>query len=738
MYLKLNLPLWRLSSLYRLKILCVVLYAPLFLYGIDYTGRLPSQITLQNGANQVSNATPTCVAMRGCSFNYNWATGAGGLDFSYSTANGGNSTLTLNALMPIETYGQTSLFYFDNLTIGSNSKLIVNNFYSFMVNKAIILNPYSSFEVSLQKGSSGNKSSQFYLTDRTNVILTQGSSFVIKNGDLFISNGSVNIENQATLDIDSTNIRLHKSLSNRGTLNLKGDLWAVGTEGVLTSPATTIIENYGTLNLTGNFHNGGTLNSIYKEQGAGKLLNYGGEIHITGNLINQSEGGEHSSVQIYGGSIKVDGSMRNAADSSLIFGAYNGKLGQLIGNVDNQGKIQVDIAGAELGSHQLITGNLNGNTNMEILAGGGKSEFINSSSQGNGSIKLEKNTQAIDTFLQNLDKNQNSILTSLESNLEQDSKSLYTYGGRAFLTNLSSNIDTSANILSTQAPSLSLWSIMQNTTLPLIYQPPMKRFSFNLAPFASNANSVNLSTPLYGTSLSATLQQGLYSLSAFATYATSQGTSALDSTQTHLNSTALLIGTYSKLTLPKLELTLLAYYGNTQHTSKREVFFSSSTFQGKLSYNELGLQSTLGYPINYHRFYFKPFVGLSYTLGMQGTFAESQANSTTMPTLSLKAQQHHTLSLLLGTQMRYYFGSRHILFGGLNLQYVPTPTQQTTAYFGNSPLYFTNPQTLGYTLHLGGSVPLHKHISLSLYALYAQSHTQFKTYSGTLNLSYYF
>ncbi|STP09610.1 autotransporter outer membrane beta-barrel domain-containing protein [Helicobacter cinaedi] len=738
MYLKLNLPLWRLSSLYRLKILCVVLYAPLFLYGIDYTGRLPSQITLQNGANQVSNATPTCVAMRGCSFNYNWATGAGGLDFSYSTANGGNSTLTLNALMPTETYGQTSLFYFDNLTIGSNSKLIVNNFYSFMVNKAIILNPYSSFEVSLQKGSSGNKSSQFYLTDRTNVILTQGSSFVIKNGDLFISNGSVNIENQATLDIDSTNIRLHKSLSNRGTLNLKGDLWAVGTEGVLTSPATTIIENYGTLNLTGNFHNGGTLNSIYKEQGAGKLLNYGGEIHITGNLINQSEGVEHSSVQIYGGSIKVDGSMTNAADSSLIFGAYNGKLGQLIGNVNNQGKIQVDIAGAELGSHQLITGTLSGNTNMEILASGGKSEFINSSSQGNGSIKLEKNTQAIDTFLQSLDKNQNSILTSLESNLEQDSKSLYTYGDRAFLTNLSSNIDTSANILSTQAPSLSLWSIMQNTTLPLIYQPPMKRFSFNLTPFASNANSANLSTPLYGTSLSATLQQRLYSLSAFATYATSQGTSALDSTQTHLNSTALLIGTYSKLTLPKLELTLLAYYGNTQHTSKREVFFSSSTFQGKLSYNELGLQSTLGYPINYHRFYFKPFVGLSYTLGMQGAFAESQANSATMPTLSLKAQQHHTLSLLLGTQMRYYFGSRHILFGGLNLQYVPTPTQQTTAYFGNSPLYFTNPQTLGYTLHLGGSVPLDKHISLSLYALYAQSPMQFKTYSGTLNLSYYF
>ncbi len=747
MYLKLNLPLWRLSSLYRLKILCVVLYAPLFLYGIDYTGRLPSQITLQNGANQVSNAISTCRNRRGCIFGYNWAAGVGAFDFNYSTTNGGSSSLTLNGAVPTtDNYGyDKSLFYFHNLNVGSNSNLTINNFHTIGFSGAITLGQNASLKITLQKGqlypeSEMGRESQIDLSSKASIYLGEYSLLEIKNGALFDSNATITLDTNATFNLESTTINLYDNVLNKGTLNLEGEVWAVGQEiTYLNFPATTTITNYGILNITGNLHNGGVLNPNDPDaKGGGKLLNYGGEIHITGNLINQSEGGEHSSVQIYGGSIKVDGSMRNAADSSLIFGSYNGKLGQLIGNVDNQGKIQVDIAGAELGSHQLIVGSLSGKQDIEILASGGKSEFINSSSQGNGSIKLEKNTQAIDTFLQSLDKNQNSILTSLESNLEQDSKSLYTYGDRAFLTNLSSNIDTSANILSTQAPSLSLWSIMQNTTLPLIHQPPMKRFSFNLTPFASNASGANLSTPLYGTSLSATLQQRLYSLSVFATYATSQDTSALDSTQTHLNSTALLIGTYSKLTLPKLELTLLAYYGNTQHTSKREVFFSSSTFQGKLSYNELGLQSTLGYPINYHRFYFKPFVGLSYTLGMQGTFAESQANSATMPTLSLKAQQHHTLSLLLGTQMRYYFGSHHILFGGLNLQYVPTPTQQTTAYFGNSPLYFTNPQTLGYTLHLGGSVPLHKHISLSLYALYAQSPMQFKTYSGTLNLSYYF
>lgn len=751
MYLKLNLPLWRLSSLYRLKILCVVLYAPLFLYGIDYTGRLPSQITLQNGVSQSHNLIAKC----GNQYCYAGLPGDfinNAYDFSYSTSSG-TSHLSIHAITPQNPINQTlSIFYVGKLNVGSNSNLEINDFHTISFQRGLTLNANSSLEIILQKGKKINASefgasSKMVLSRQANLYLGNGANLYATNMDFFILDSQAFIDKNATMRVEADTIRIHNTLQNYGTLNIQGEVWNVGASPNGISLATSnFLNTEGKITIQGNFYNGGKPKNDggfdFTSPGGGNLINYGGEIHITGQLVNQKgeelSRVEHSSVQIYGGSIKVDGSMTNAADSSLIFGAYNGKLGQLIGNVDNQGKIQVDIAGAELGSHQLITGTLSGNTNMEILAGGGKSEFINSSSQGNGSIKLEKNTQAIDTFLQNLDKNQNSILTSLESNLEQDSKSLYTYGDRAFLTNLSSNIDTSANILSTQAPSLSLWSIMQNTTLPLIYQPPMKRFSFNLAPFASNASSANLSTPLYGTSLSATLQQGLYSLSAFATYATSQGTSALDSTQTHLNSTALLIGTYSKLTLPKLELTLLAYYGNTQHTSKREVFFSSSTFQGKLSYNELGLQSTLGYPISFQKFHIKPFLGLSYTLGMQGTFAEFQANNTNMPTLSLKAQQHHTLSLLLGTQMRYYFGSRHILFGGLNLQYVPTPTQQTTAYFGNSPLYFQSPQTLGYTLHLGGSVPLHKHISLSLYALYAQSPMQFKTYSGTLNLSYYF
>lgn len=746
MYLKLNLPSCVLSSLYRLKILCIVLCAPLFLYGIDYTGRLPSQITLQNGASQVSNAISTCRNRRGCIFGYNWAAGVGAFDFNYSTTNGGSSSLTLNGAVPTtDNYGyDKSLFYFHNLNVGSNSNLTINNFHTIGFSGAITLGQNASLKITLQKGqlypeSEMGKESQIDLSSKASIYLGEYSLLEIKNGALFDSNATITLDTNATFNLESTTINLYDNVLNKGTLNLEGEVWAVGQEiTYLNFPATTTITNYGILNIAGNLHNGGVLNPNDPDaKGGGKLLNYGGSITITGNLINQSEGGQHSSVQIYGGSIKVDGGMTNAADSTLIFGSYDGKLGQLIGDVNNQGKIQVDIAGASLGSHQLITGTLSGNTNLEILAGGSKSEFINSSTQGNGSIKLEKNTQAIDTFLHSLEQNQNSVITALEQSLNQTpGQSLYTYGDRAFLTNLSSHISTSANALSTQAPSLSLWSIMQNTTLSLIYQPPMKRFSFGLSPFAANASSANLSAPLYGTSLNASLQLYNHQVSAFATYATSQSTNASSSTQTQLDSSSLLVGIYDKISLPKLELTLLAYYGNTQHKSKREVFFDTSTFQGKFSYNELGLQSTLGYPLSYQKLYFKPFVGLYYTLGLQGNMAESSTSNA--PTLWFQSQQNHSVLMLLGGEARYYFGRRHILFGGVNLQYNLMPTPQTTAYIGSSPLYFDTQKSLGYTLHLGGSVPLHKNISLSLYALYAQSHTQFRTYSGTFNLSYYF
>lgn len=730
MYLKLNLPSCVLSSLYRLKILCIVLCAPLFLYGIDYIGRLPSQITLQNGANQVSNAISTCRNRRGCIFGYNWAAGVGAFDFNYSTTNGGSSSLTLNGAVPTtDSYGyDKSLFYFHNLNVGSNSNLTINNFHTIGFSGAITLGANASLKITLQKGqlypeSEMGKESQIDLSSKASIYLGEYSLLEIKNGALFDSNATITLDTNATFNLESTTINLYDNVLNKGTLNLEGEVWAVGQEiTYLNFPATTTITNYGILNITGNLHNGGVLNPNDPDaKGGGKLLNYGGSITITGNLINQSEGGQHSSVQIYGGSIKVDGGMTNAADSTLIFGSYDGKLGQLIGDVNNQGKIQVDIAGASLGSHQLITGTLSGNTNLEILAGGSKSEFINSSTQGNGSIKLEKNTQAIDTFLHSLEQNQNSVIAALEQSLNQTpGQSLYTYGDRAFLTNLSSHISTSANALSTQAPSLSLWSIMQNTTLPLIYQPPMKRFSFGLSPFATNASSANLSAPLYGTSLNASLQLYNHQVSAFATYATSQSTNASSSTQTQLDSSSLLVGIYDKISLPKLELTLLAYYGNTQHKSKREVFFDTSTFQGKFSYNELGLQSTLGYPLSYQKLYFKPFVGLYYTLGLQGNMAESSTSNA--PTLWFQSQQNHSVLMLLGGEARYYFGRRHILFGGVNLQYNLMPTPQTTAYIGSSPLYFDTQKSLGYTLHLGGSVPLHKNISLSLCPIRSISH----------------
>lgn len=741
------------TFLFDIRILCAIFCMPSLLYTQDYTGRLPSSITLPNGANESVNLIATC----GNQYCYAGLPGAfinNAYDFSYSTSSG-TSHLSVHAITPPNTINQTlSIFYAGELSVGSNSHLKLNDFHTTAFQRGLKLGANSSLEITLQKGhkisaSEFGASSKLYLATSASLYLEGGASFHATNMDFFNLNSQAFIDKNATMRVEADAIRLHNTTHNYGTLNLVGEVWNVGASANGIYLATSIFSNTeGKITIQGDFYNGGKPKNDggfdFTSPGGGSLINRGGDIYITGKLINQKgeeySRVEYSSVEIYGGSLKVNGGMTNAADSTLVFGAYNGEFGELIGNVDNQGSIKVDVSGATLGKHTLIQGTLSGKQTIELLSQGGKNEFISFTQQSGTTIDIEKNTQAIASFTQRLSQNEQSIINAFEENFSKLSpsspQSLYTFGGSAFLTSLSGDINSSVRTLSTQAPSLSLWSMVQNTTLPLIYQPTKQDSSFSIAPFMSNATSTHLSAPLYGASLSASTQLGEHLVSVFATYATSQSTNALSSTRTSLESRAFLIGLYDVLPIQTLELTLLAYYGSSQHTSKREVFFDTSSLEGAFSYNELGLQTTLGYPLAFQRFSMKPFAGLHYTLGMQGAMAESSHQN--VPALSFQARQDHILALLLGTQMQYHFSANHILFAGVNLQYALTPAQQVTTYFGTSPLYFKPSNTLGYALHIGGSMPLSEHISLSVYALYAHSYTEFNTYSGIFNLSYHF
>ncbi|WP_334097116.1 hypothetical protein [Helicobacter typhlonius] len=635
--------------------------------------------------------------------------------------------------------------------IGTQSKLTIEDFHTLAVQRGLVLDENATLEVILQKGqripaSEYGPSSKVYIGTANDLYLGNGSTLNVSNGDYFIANSKTIVGNNTRLIVDTGIIRFHNAIQNNGSIELSGKVENTGYQSAGKTDLTlSSVVNYGTINITGDFQNGGnpTADGIFDvaNPGAGNLINYGGTITISGKLTNNQALNHYmqtrgSSVQIYGGSIIVRGGMENNAGNTLIFGAYNGVLGKLEGNLVNQGKVQVNIAGANLGSHQLITGSVTGNTNFEILTNGRKSEFINTTMQGN-SLSIQKNTAAINNFLSSVSKTQNQILDALESsfNAQSSTQSVYTYGNRAYLTQLRDDVYNSGAPLITQDSSLSLWSMLQSNTLPLLYAPNKPR-SVSITPFAANGSSANLSIPSYGASLNASIQGKIHHLSAFATYGTSQSSNKISHAQTHLDSNTFLVGVYDRFFLSRLELTLLGYYGRTAHKSKREIFINQSTFESNFAYAEMGLQSTLGYPLMLNKLYVKPFLGLEYTLGLQDSLKEQGTSSALA--LSRNAAQNHTLAAQLGAQMRYYFGERHILFGGFNVQYAFIQNPQTKAYVGNVALENDVAHTLGYTLHLGGSVPLHRNFSLILYGLYAQSYKDFKSYSGTLSLSYYF
>ena len=72
-----------------------------------------------------------------------------------------------------------------------------------------------------------------------------------------------------------------------------------------------------------------------------------------------SGGGKNSSISLYGGILNAT-NVENRAGSTLTFGALKGTMGKIVGNVTNNGNIIINAAGANAGTHTLITGTLTG------------------------------------------------------------------------------------------------------------------------------------------------------------------------------------------------------------------------------------------------------------------------------------------------------------------------------------------------------------------------------------------
>lgn len=358
---------------------------------------------------------------------------------------------------------------------------------------------------------------------------------------LFIHDGEVRIENGANLSIEADKaIRFqHRLENNGGTLTLKGSVYNVGnTRGLTPNDYTTtaqFVSREGTITLQGDFYNGGQTNKGVDSTGGGSGLNsfdpafggggelilYGGSMTISGQLISQKGGDltidgdlrnpKDSSIGLYGSVLQAQG-VQNKSGSTIIFGAYNGTLGQIKGNVTNTGAILVDSKGLSLGKHTFIQGTLTNQGSLSLTQA--THDFLTITLvDSNTAITITHNDTALQDFYTSLGDD-SQILHALEQVFDQNHKgSIYTYGGRSELSQLIN--DTKDTLATDQATPLAALESLQTAHLVGAPLPPQVlaklntsqekvRLAYNTLAYSRNRQNMPRSYAPYQNALLAT------------------------------------------------------------------------------------------------------------------------------------------------------------------------------------------------------------------------------------------
>ncbi|MGX3044293.1 hypothetical protein [Helicobacter sp. T3_23-1056] len=472
-------------------------------FGVDYTDySLPSTITLRTN-EQRQDAT---ISVKGNGEAYSFSAntvqiiGASGATYELKADNSvttfylrGGFTLNNQARFALTGY-HTLAFESGGISVGANSQL-----------------SYISSTQNISAGGTeygGNPKVRF--GRGTSLSLGTNASATFSDTSIFIHDGGVNLSQGANLKIEATkSIRFQESLANNGgTITLTGNTYNIGGKrGNIPNDRTTIANfqsTNGTIIVNGNFYNGGQadnavditgnaggFNAFDPAFGGGGNLNiYGGSMTINGSLISTKGGDgvwggdiinpQNSSIGIYGGTLSTTGGVQNLVGSTITIGADSGgKLGQIIGNVSNNGTFIIDASGASDGNHTFITGTLTG----QAILRNGNTEFATSNlSADKKSLQVTLDTKKIASFTHTLNPNQSATLNALGSRI-------YTTNGASStsLTQLAQNLNYgvfSAFVSSPFAFISYLKSSLDSTSQTITNNPKSTN--------KSNALSINL------------------------------------------------------------------------------------------------------------------------------------------------------------------------------------------------------------------------------------------------------
>lgn len=668
-----------------IKVLFIFLFCVVNLYSLDLMdSNLPSNITL-NGARS---------------------------DTLTSTSNGKFQVTTIgynrNPHLTIQGSGQYQLQLKDSTTTWYSSGFSIESNQAQSLQAAIIGTHTLSIEtngINISNGasftfiSSGNSinaqgtdyggDSKVRFAKNTHLRLSQNASASFLQSKFFINNGEIMLDNGANLQIESSVIRLQNSLNNSGKITLEGKVQNIGAPASYSkNTQATLQNNGGSIVINGDFDNGGVASvdrtgevaGGFNAQdpgfgGGGNLIINGGSVSINGRLISRLGGdvtadgdilnAQNSSIQIYGGILNVTNGLLNDTGSTLTFGAKDGIMGQLNGNLESKnGNVIINMAGVKNGTYKLINGSATGLTqgqNLNIL--NGNNEFSTTTFNPNTfEVTMSAKQGSITQFSNGLDSNNKAVLNALNAKFNN----IFSMQDATTLRNITQNVLNSVHSGYVAMPFSILDSIKSNT----------QDISENIeSGFSLQANILGLGLVggsvgvggLGGLNISAHhLWNGGFlknTLKVSATYAygsldsKSEYTSVINTS----NNVAFLLADRLHFGMDsKIFVVLRGQYLASFMNARRELKGlndSSGISYGsaaRTQFSQLIFDSILGYDFSFNNFKISPFTGLSNVINIFGAFNESAFLESNGLIISAKSQNIYNLNMLIGLQNRYY------------------------------------------------------------------------------------
>lgn len=437
---------------------------------------------------------------------------------------------------------------------------------------------------------------------------------------------------------------------------------------------------------------------------------------------NQSIGG---TIDNYG---LIVANVDNSANGTINFHSLNGKMGSITGSLTNtNGTLNIYVVGARYEQHSLVGTGSSGLDKANIIFDNNAFEFIAATMDSSKEkITITKKENNVWAFRQSLNKTQKGILDVLDSRYN-----IYTYGGSDFLKKVIN--DTQKSIYSTY---LSAPFAMLDNMKPKFNQYNTK-LDLKLIANGFFGSDIGIGG-LGGFNINYGVVMGKY----IVHYELGYGYGAVSNERKNYNADTkghiISFGAMNHSKLPNEFETetkiysLMGFFDSLQSIKVADSNTTSSLSKSSFNIFNLGVDTHVGYKINFGDLSIKPFMGFNQTLSIRNKLTEKGGFNAVIPSTN-----SYMMYLSTGVENRYLFSDRKYIYAKLGYEYKMLNTRNLTINLDGINVIFTTPFANKFMIDMGGEFLFKATSLIALGVSYNTAITQDIHYFGG-NLTYKF